>query len=104
MADVFGSMPRLPGVSEADRESQISELQSQFIIVWGKRKPCPVLKDGEVIYSQPGELDSHQNTQLAFTVAFGEGEVLECEPVSESLRQLLDLVKGAVEPFRPLLS
>jgi hypothetical protein len=103
LADVYGSM-QMPWLSDINREAMLDKLQGQFLFIPGKPAPCPVLEDGDVVYSQPGEMDSYQNTQLAFTIAFGESEVLPCEAVTPVLRQLLDMVKRSVEPFRPLLA
>jgi hypothetical protein len=100
LADAFAGMPLLSG---AERDQFLAGLRNQFILIRASGKPCPVLKDGDEIYSEPGDKDPDQYTQFGFAIAFGDGEILECEPVTPSLRQLLGLVKGAVEPFRPLL-
>jgi hypothetical protein len=42
------------------------------------------------------------NTQFAFEVAFGEGEVVQGEPVFPTLSQLGQFIEGFVELFPPL--
>jgi hypothetical protein len=60
------------------------------------------LKDGAVIFGQP----SHMNmqTKFAFEIAFGEGQVMDGEPVLPTLLQFTELVEGTIKPFRTLLS
>jgi hypothetical protein len=41
--------------------------------------------------------------KFTFGVAFGEGEVVQGEPLIPTLHQLVNLVEGLVEPFLPLL-
>lgn len=59
------------------------------------------LKDGAIVYRVPASLRGKvdMNPQFTFTVAFGETEVAEGEPVVETLHQLADLVDGIVEQF-----
>jgi hypothetical protein len=64
------------------------------------------LKDGAILFKVAGGSSSkvYENTQFAFEVAFGEGEVVEGEPVFPTLSQLGQFVEGFVELFPPLFS
>lgn len=65
------------------------------------------LKDGAIVFkvTNPGEgSELYKNTQFAFEVAFGEGEVVQGESLIPTLHQLVDLVEGIIEPFCPLFS
>lgn len=64
------------------------------------------LREGAEVYRVLAGNDLSQvdmNPQFTFEVAFGEGEVLEGEPIIPALHQFVSLVKATVEPFRPLL-
>lgn len=43
------------------------------------------------------------NLQFVFEVAFGEGDILQDEPLVPPLEQLVQMVQQLVELFRPLL-
>jgi hypothetical protein len=63
------------------------------------------LKDGAIVFKVSRESRSKmdENTQFAFEVAFGEGEVVQGEPLIPTLHQLVEFVEGLMEPFLPLL-
>ncbi|OFW57589.1 MAG: hypothetical protein A2133_03400 [Actinobacteria bacterium RBG_16_64_13] len=65
------------------------------------------LQDGDEIYRVlAAGRASHGNKYPDFTfeIAFGEGEIVEGEPLIPTLAQFVGLIEGVVEPFRPLLS
>ena len=60
------------------------------------------MKDGDIVFSAPEKPDT--DPQFRFHIAFGEGDIIEGQPIQPTLTQFLDLVKGILEPFGPLLS
>lgn len=54
--------------------------------------------------SRPDPSDPKYYPDVIIDVAFGQGEVFEGQPVVPTFHRLVDLVKGLLEPFRPLLS
>jgi hypothetical protein len=61
------------------------------------------LKAGDVLTVLPTEAVKDENLQFVFQIAFNELEVAECEPVLETLQQMLDAVDYLVISFKPLL-
>jgi len=64
------------------------------------------LKDGTEVFrvGHGGQnLKMHENPQFTFHVAFGEGEIVQGEPLIPTLHQLVNFVEGVIEPFLPLL-
>ncbi len=64
------------------------------------------LKDGAEIFRLPGfpnitvdRAHMEMDIEFAFEVAFGQGEILEGEPIIPTLHQLTDMVQGIVESF-----
>ncbi len=57
------------------------------------------LKDGAVLYRGP-QMDMYP--QFTFEVAFGEGEVVQGEPLIETLHELVQFVEGFIKLFPPL--
>lgn len=103
-AELLRDMPPSPR-HEGGRQELLGKLRDQFIAIRGRRETiCPVLEDGEIIYREPVSTEQQQHTQFGFDVAFGQGEILECQPVIPALTRLADLVKSSIEPFRPLLA
>jgi hypothetical protein len=66
------------------------------------------LEDGAEIYRVPARgrddlmTQMHMHPQFVFEVAFGEGEVVEGEPLYPTLHQLAHFVEGFTELFPPL--
>jgi hypothetical protein len=66
------------------------------------------LKDGAVLFVVSAEArrgsgtQMHNNPQFTFEVAFGEGEIVQGEPLVPTLHQLAQFIEGFVEPFKGL--
>lgn len=105
LGDVLRSMhDAMPAeIRDSPLDIRAEELSRQYLMIPGARYPCAVLKDGDAVYSQPAEMDSYANTQLMFVLAFGPGEIVECEPVHDVLQRLVTVARTAVEASRPLL-
>lgn len=71
--------------------------------LWLKPANPRVMKDGDVVVGGPGPVPSHPGQQFAVQIAFGESEVLACQPVIPTLRDLAGLVESTLEAFRPVL-
>jgi hypothetical protein len=61
------------------------------------------LKAGDMLTWLPTEAVKDENLQFVFQIAFNELEVVECEPVVETLQQMFDLVDHLILSFKPLL-
>jgi hypothetical protein len=62
------------------------------------------LKDGDVLMrNEIGELDPDYHPQFRFGIAFGQGEVVQGEPVLETINQLIGAAEEVVELFAGLL-
>lgn len=94
-------MATLRGV---EPENPPAPFSGQYLLIRGTPDPCRVMQDGDIVTTYPADPASSEGLGLGLEMAFGQGELLECEPVSAVLRKLLDLVYGAVYPFRPILA
>lgn len=56
------------------------------------------LKDGDIIFSEPSN-EEQGNYTFSFYVAFGEGQIVDGEPLVETLRQLVAFVEEVVGIF-----
>ncbi|MGC1184399.1 MAG: hypothetical protein WBA31_04500 [Candidatus Dormiibacterota bacterium] len=61
------------------------------------------LKAGDVLFEGLPDNEPDEHLQFRFEVAFGEPQVLEGEPLLETLHQMADLVGNVVSAFGPLL-
>jgi hypothetical protein len=62
------------------------------------------LKEGEELYIHPlSELTPKNEPKFAFDVAFGQGEIVEGEPILEALNELVGITEQVIELFAPLL-
>jgi len=69
-------------------------------------KPADVLfplKIGDELFIDAPDAEVNEKMQFVFEVAFGEPQIVEGEPLLETLRQLTKLVDGIVPGFEPLL-
>lgn len=71
-------------------------------------EPLCALKDGTEVFrirsaARNDAFDNHKTFKIPFDIAFGQGEIIECEPVVPTLTQLANAVKTTCEAFRPLL-
>ena len=107
LGDMVKNMPPIhgtrPGYSR-EMDEMAATLGGRFLVIHGGKTPCLALKDGDIVFSEPLDLEHYQRTGFGFEIAFAQGEVLECQPVSTMLRQSLDLVRDTVQSFRPLLT
>lgn len=100
-ARAFDNMPDLPpelvvppeismpiGIRPADRQFPLEDGAELF------RVPAPTRGD---VASQ-----MYDNPKFTFAVALGKGEVVEGEPLLETLHELVQFVEGFVELFPPL--
>ena len=65
------------------------------------------LSDGEVLFTIKKEARNNGGmipTEFTFELCFGEGEVIEGEPLIQSLQKLMDLTIGIVEKFTSVLA
>lgn len=62
------------------------------------------LKAGDELYIDAPEAEVNEKMQFVFDVAFGEPQIVEGEPLIETLRQMIDLVNNVVLSFKPLLA
>ncbi len=64
------------------------------------------LKDGAILFKIKAPVDATQvdmHPKFTLEIAFGEGKIVQGEPIIPTLQNYIDLVKGVIEPFRPLL-
>jgi hypothetical protein len=61
------------------------------------------LKAGDQLFTDLPDAEVDQNRQFRFEVAFGEKQVVEGEPLIETLQHMADLVDNLVISFKPLL-
>jgi hypothetical protein len=62
------------------------------------------LKQGDVLFKFPlSEPQSKNEPQFRFDVAFGQGEIVEGEPIVETLNDLVSATEQVIELFAPLL-
>jgi hypothetical protein len=61
------------------------------------------LKAGDELFIDAPDAEVNEHMQFRFDVAFGEPQVLEGEPLIETLHQMADLVDHLVSSFAPLL-
>jgi hypothetical protein len=61
------------------------------------------LKAGDILFIDAPDAEVDRNRQFRFEVAFGEKQIIEGEPLIETLQQMADLVDSLVSSFRPLL-
>jgi hypothetical protein len=66
----------------------------------GPREP---LKVGDVLYTKPSIIKLQKNMQFKLEVAFNEPQIIECEPLLETLYEMLKLVEGIIPRFADLL-
>jgi len=82
-----------------------SEIPSMPIAINPADRQWP-LKDGAEVYRvMPAARDAHKDEDIHFTfgIAFGEGEVVQGEPLTPSLHQLVASVEEVVGSLVPLL-
>lgn len=77
-----------------------SEIPSMPVALRPADRQFP-LKDGAELFRGP---PMDVNPQISLEIAFGEGEVVEGEPLIPTLRELVQFVEGFIELFPPLLS
>jgi len=61
----------------------------------------PILKEGTVIGSIPGNTEPDKRMSITADIAFGEPELLEGRPLIETLTALADMVEAVVSHFGP---
>lgn len=61
------------------------------------------LKAGDELFIDAPDAEVNEQMQFRFEVAFGEPQVVEGEPLIETLHQMIDLVDNIVLSFRPFL-
>lgn len=61
------------------------------------------LKAGDELFIDAPDAEVNEKMQFVFEVAFGEPQIVEGEPLLETLRQLTNLVDGIVPGFEPML-
>ena len=92
------------GFAAGARLPQLADWPKDFPAVIIRLRPadrCPVEPGTELFITDAFEED--EQLQFRFDVAFGEPQVVECEPVVPTLRRLLDEVKGLLERLIPLV-
>jgi hypothetical protein len=62
------------------------------------------LKAGDVLFEGAPDTDPDEHMEFRFEVAFGEPQILEGEPLLETVHQMADLIGNVVATFKPLLS
>lgn len=60
------------------------------------------LRDGAELYRAPMTLKASMDPQFTFDIAFGEGEVVEGEPIIPALQELLKLTQATIVRFAKL--
>lgn len=55
------------------------------------------LEDGTTIFSTSLETPLNDNLQASFEIAFGEGQILDGEPVVPALTQIVEFVEGVID-------
>ena len=63
---------------------------------------CP-LKAGDELGIDLPDAEVDEKLQFRFDIAFSEPRVTNCEPVLETLQQMIDLIDNLLPIFRPLL-
>lgn len=61
------------------------------------------LKPGDELFIDAPDAEVNDKMQFVFEVAFGEPQIVEGEPLMETLYQLTKLVEGIIPNFEPLL-
>ncbi len=77
-------------------------------------KPMPIairpadrqfpLKDGAELFRAPMLDKAHMNPQFTFEVAFGEGQVIQGEPIIPTLQEFIAVVQATIGRFATLFS
>lgn len=62
------------------------------------------LKAGDQLFMTPPDAEVDQNRQFRFEVAFGEKQIVEGQPLIETLQHMANMVDNLVISFKPLLS
>jgi len=62
------------------------------------------LKAGDELFIDAPDAEVNDKMQFCFDVAFGETQIVEGEPLLETLNQLIGLVEQTVTKFEPLLN
>ncbi len=65
-------------------------------------KLCP-LKVGDELFVGAPDAEIDQQMQFRFNVAFGEPQIIEGEPLLETLKQMANIVDGLIPSFGPCL-
>jgi hypothetical protein len=71
-----------------------------FLIPEDKMFP---LEEGDEIYREPLNHETKDKPQFRFEIAFGQGEVVEGEPILPALNDLVGATEQTIELFAPLL-
>lgn len=61
------------------------------------------LKAGDELFIDAPDAEVNEKMQFRFDVAFGEPQIIEGEPLLETLYQFARLVSGIIPKFEPLL-
>jgi hypothetical protein len=62
------------------------------------------LEAGDELFIDQSDAEVDEKLQFAFDVAFGEPQVVEGEPLLETLKQMADVVGQLIPAFKPLLA
>jgi hypothetical protein len=62
------------------------------------------LKQGDELFIDLPDAEVNPQMQFRFEVAFGEPQIIEGEPLIETLKQMADFVYNVVLTFKPMLA